>query len=289
MNYLINLEKCVTGFCIDNQYIDCISNESVYKIDRHTKEIIYSKKLFKKEGFSRNLISNNKLLFIRDFYTLYIMNKSNYSILSTLQLGADLSSDICDMTIDENNIYACMRNGAIKVIDFHNFTIQEINQISSTSIWGLHSYKDILLGVNVGGDLLNINKANMELNKSISLSKQNIGSFSIDMNKIYAAGQDKILYLVDIESGKCISKKRNAHKRMFDCVGIYNNYIITVSYPCNEISFWNKETLESESTISVPLALSGRTMIENDTLNIASRNINGIISFDLKQYFNKLT
>jgi hypothetical protein len=55
MNYLVNLEKCVTGFCIDDHFVDCISNESVYKIDKHTKEIIYSKKLFKKEGFSRNL------------------------------------------------------------------------------------------------------------------------------------------------------------------------------------------------------------------------------------------
>ena len=124
----------------------------------------------------------------------------------------------------------------------------------------------------------------MELIKSISLSKQNIGSFSIDMHYIYAAGQDKTLYLVDIESGKCILKKRNAHKRMFDCVGIYNNYIITISYPCSEIRFWNKETLELESTINTPLTLSGRTVIENDTLHIASKNINGIISFDLKQY-----
>lgn len=284
MNYLVNLEKCVTGFCVDNQFVDCISNESVYKIDKHTKEIIYSKKLFKKEGFSRDLIANDKFLFIRDFCTLYIMDKSNYSILSTLQLGTDLSSDICDMSIDEKSIYACMRNGAIKVIDIKNFTIQEINGISSTSIWGLDSYKDILLGVNVGGELLYINKANMELIKSVSLSKQNIGSFSIDRYKIYAAGQDKTLYIVDIESGKCISKKRNTHKRMFDSIGIYNNYIITISYPCNEITFWNKETLELESTISIPLKLSGRTMLENDTLHIASKNINGILSFDLKQY-----
>ncbi|WP_312372945.1 hypothetical protein [Lachnoclostridium sp.] len=284
MNYLVNLEKCVTGFCIDNQFVYCISNESVYKIDKHTKEIIHSKKLFKKEGFSRDLVANNKLLVIRDFYTLYIMDKNNYSILSILQLGTDLSSDICGMTIDEENIYTCMRNGAINVIDIKDFTIQEIEHISSTSIWGLHSYNELLLGVNVGGELLYINKSNMELNKSILLSKQNIGSFLINKNNIYAAGQDKILYLIDIESGICKSKKRNAHKRMFDCVGIYSNYIITISYPCSEINFWNKKTLELESTINIPLKLSGRTMIENDTLHIASRNINGIISLDLKQY-----
>lgn len=68
---------------------------------------------------------------------------------------------------------------------------------------------------------------------------------------------------------------------MLYCVGIHNNYIITISYPGKEISFWNKETFEPMSTISVPLKLAGSTMIENDTLHIASRNINGIISLDL--------
>jgi outer membrane protein assembly factor BamB len=98
---------------------------------------------------------------------------------------------------------------------------------------------------------------------------------------VYAAGQDKTLYLVNIESGECIVKKRNAHKRMFDCVGIYNDLLITISYPCNEISFWNKKTLELVRSINTPLSLSGRTFIENDILYIASRNINGIIWLDL--------
>ena len=284
MNYLVNLEKCVTGFCIDNQFVDCISDESIYKIDKYTKEIICSTKLFKKEGFSRNLIANDNLLIIRDFYTLYILDKNSYTILSILQLGTDLSSDICGMTIDEMNIYTCMRNGSINVIDIKNFTVQEITHLSSTSIWGLHNYNDILVGTNVGGELLFINKTKMELNKSIPLSKQNIGSFLLDMNYVYVACQDKTIYLVDITSGKCISKKRNAHKKMFDCVGIYKNYIITISYPCSEITFWNKDTLEMESIINIPLRLSGRTIIDNDTLHIASRNINGIISLDLKLY-----
>lgn len=36
--------------------------------------------------------------------------------------------------------------------------------------------------------------------------------------------------------------------------------------------------------LNIPLKLSGRTVIEHDTLYLASKNINGIISFDLKQY-----
>lgn len=34
MNYLVNLEKCVTGFCTDNQFVDCISDKGVSTCER---------------------------------------------------------------------------------------------------------------------------------------------------------------------------------------------------------------------------------------------------------------
>ena len=63
---------------------------------------------------------------------------------------------------------------------------------------------------------------------------------------------------------------------MFDCVGVYEDMVITVSYTCSEVSFWDKKTLENRKTINVPLRLLGRAHIENDFLYIASRNILGI-------------
>ena len=134
MNYFVTMDKCVTGFSVDNRFVDCISNDRVFKIDKQTKEIVYSTKLFKKEGFSRNLISNHELLIIKDFCTLYILNKNNYSCVSTFQLGTDLRTDICSMTMDETNIYACIRNGSIIVIDLNALTIKGVYSVSSSSI-----------------------------------------------------------------------------------------------------------------------------------------------------------
>lgn len=37
MDYLINMDKCVTGFCVDDQFVDCISDDSVFKIDKQKK------------------------------------------------------------------------------------------------------------------------------------------------------------------------------------------------------------------------------------------------------------
>lgn len=63
---------------------------------------------------------------------------------------------------------------------------------------------------------------------------------------------------------------------MFKCIGVYGDMLITVSYPCSEIAFWDKETLEKRKAITVPLRLPGRAHIEDDSLYIASRNILGI-------------
>lgn len=76
---------------------------------------------------------------------------------------------------------------------------------------------------------------------------------------------------------------KNVHKKMFDCAGIYENNLITISYPCSEIAFWNKDTLEKVKVINTPLKLSGRTHIEKDSMYLSSRNILGIDWIALRQ------
>lgn len=70
---------------------------------------------------------------------------------------------------------------------------------------------------------------------------------------------------------------------MFDCVGLYDNMFITVSFPCNEIVMWDNNTLEKVKEIQVPLKLSGCTHIDEGKLYICSRNIPRIGIIDLKE------
>ena len=116
----------------------------------------------------------------------------------------------------------------------------------------------------------------MKIKNVIDISNQNIGSITINDDVVYTAGQDKKLCKIDLFESKIILQKRNVHKKMFDCIGIYKDSIITVSHPCSEISFWDKNTLNLIRTINMPLSLCGRTFIENDLLYITSRNIQGV-------------
>lgn len=70
---------------------------------------------------------------------------------------------------------------------------------------------------------------------------------------------------------------------MFDCVGVYNNMLVTASYPCSEITLWDINTLEKRKEIKTPLSLSGNAYIEGDKLYITSRNIYGIGIINMKR------
>ena len=275
MEYAARLDHVVTGFHIDDTSIDCICGNKVVKIEKSTGKVILESILFEKEGFSRNLMATESQIIIRDFCMLHILDKANYSVLSSLSLGTDLSSDICGMTVDENHIYALIRNGKIAVIDRVTFQIKTYD-LANHSMWDIRTYKNALIGGSVDGKLLWINKDDMTISKSMDLAKQNVRSLVIETDIIYSASQDKKLSKIDLQEFHCITQKRNVHKKMFDCIGLFENNLLTVSYPCSEISFWDKDTLTLTKTINQPLSLSGNTWIEDDILYITSRNILGI-------------
>ena len=59
-------------------------------------------------------------------------------------------------------------------------------------------------------------------------------------------------FQVNMRNFEVESSMKNAHKKMFVCAGICEDMLVTVSYPCSEISIWNKETLERIKVINTP-------------------------------------
>ena len=151
-------------------------------------------------------------------------------------------------------------------------------------MWCIKPYNSYLLCGTVDGKLLLLDKKSMSVVKSLALGKKNIGSLYIEGETLYAAGHDGKLFRIGLESFEVKAMAKKAHKKMFFCVGLYKDMLVTVSFPCSEIAFWNKDTLEKIRDINTPLALSGCTHIEDDFMYISSRNISGIekIKLDLE-------
>lgn len=275
MEYLSKLDGAVLSFGVIEQHVDCICGKKLLKIEKESGKIIYEKKVFEKEGLARILISDNNQIFISDFCTLYVLNHEKYELLGKWQIGVDLSSDICGMAVDENIIYCSIRNGKLVTVDRSSFERKEYF-ISNSSIWSLKLYEIYLLCGTVDGQLLLVNRETMTIERNLSLGKQNVRSLYIDGKILYAASQDKKLYKINLFDFEIVDVIRNVHNKMFDCAGVYDDMVVTVSYPCSKVAFWNKDTLKKIGEIQVPLKLSGCTCIDGKILYISSRNISGI-------------
>lgn len=282
MEHIAKVGGIVTGFTITEQHIDCICGKELIKLEKNSGDVICAKEIFDKEGFTRNLIADNGQIFINDFCMLYVINQNDYELLGKWQLGMDLSSDICGMIVDKETIYCSMRNGKIITINRQSYEKNEYN-VTNSSMWSIKAYGNYLVCGTVDGQVLLLDKATLANEKTLNLGNQNIGSLCIGNGILYAASQDKKMFKINLSDFEIDNVKRNAHKRMFECIGLYEDMVITVSYPSCEIIFWDKVTLEKRKEINVPLKLSGRTYVENDYLYISSRNILGIDRINLNE------
>ena len=140
----------------------------------------------------------------------------------------------------------------------------------------MKAYEQYLICGTVDGKLLLLDKTTLSVEKNLALGKKNIGSLYMDGGTLYAASHDGKLFKIGMRRFEIETSRKNAHKKMFVCAGICADMLITVSYPCSEIAFWNKDTLEEIRVMNVPLKLSGCTHIENAFMYISSRNIFGI-------------
>ncbi|MDE7261150.1 MAG: hypothetical protein K2N78_03680, partial [Oscillospiraceae bacterium] len=255
MEHLVKLDGIVTGFNVTEHCIDCMCGKDLLKIDKHSREVIYQKKVFEKEGLSRKLIADDEQIFIYDFCTLYVLNQKNYDLLGKWQLGSDLSSDICGIAVDNDTIYCSIRNGKIVTVDKQSYLAKEFI-VSESSMWSIKTYGQYLICGTVDGKLLLLDKSTLSIENNLVLGKKNIGSLYIDGGTLYAASHDGKLFKIGMGNFEIETTMKNAHKKMFICAGICGGMLITVSYPCSEIALWNKDTLEKVKVVNTPLKLS---------------------------------
>ena len=282
MEHIAELGGIVTGFNVTEHCIDCMCGKNLVKIDKYSRDIICQKTVFEKEGLSRKLTADDEQIFVYDFCTLYVLSQKDYELIGKWQLGSDLSSDICGIAVDSNTIYCSIRNGKIITVDRQSYLVEEFI-VSESSMWSIKTYDSYLVSGTVDGKVLLLDKSALSIEKKLVLGKKNIGSIYIDGESLYAASHDGKLFKISTRNFEIEYSTNNVHKKMFDCAGIYEDMLITVSYPCSEIAFWNNDTLEKIKIMNIPLKLSGRTHIENNFMYISSRNILGIDRIKLNE------
>lgn len=281
MERIAKLDGCVTGFAVQGEHIDCACGLELIKLNKRTGEPILKRRIFEKEGYSRDLAADREAIYVYDFITLLAFRADDYSPIGEWRLGNDLTSDICGMLVDTNAVYCSLRNGAFAAVDRQTGEVSAFS-VANSSMWSVKAYGESLLCGTVDGNVLLLDKQTLSVQRALKLGRQNIASLYIAGDTAYAAGQDKKLYRIDLERFELINARRNAHGKMFRIAGMRAGGPVTVSHPAGEIRLWDAEAQEMRGEMRIPLKLSGGAHVEGDMLYIASRNIRGIDRVDLR-------
>ena len=102
---------------VDEQYLYVRNNRSMYKYDLNSMNITAQNEIFKKDGKARGFRYLTNSFFFGVFLDLYILNKEDLTIIDSLRLGENLSSDICGvMWFNSPKVCIKIRIGIYKII-----------------------------------------------------------------------------------------------------------------------------------------------------------------------------
>jgi WD40 repeat protein len=278
---LIETPAFVISYAIQEK-IYLLSGNCLQAYASQTGEKLMENRLFGKEGLARSFTVDERYIYVIDFIDLYILHKDSLALQAKLQLGTDLSSDICGRILsDDRYVYAAIRNGAIARIEKGAWENVQFFPVSSSSSWAMTRRDDRIYAGNVDGQLLVIDTGDMRVQSCLPAHKQNIKSVKLLGPVLATASHDKSLALWDVQSLECLKVKKNLHKKAFSIIGTWRDYLLTVSFPCGEIKVWNAESLQEVQVIPVGRCLLGQVVIISDKLYLSSRVVNGIEWLDL--------
>jgi hypothetical protein len=277
---LFKAERYVTAFAVGSDHIFLLAGNHLYQLDKRDGQAVHERLVFAKEGLSRSLTVDDAFLYVKDFCDLHILEKETLAPVQELRLGTDSSSDICGMGVDERYLYLSIRNGSMARLEKGRSFQPEIYPVTDSSIWDFVLWNDLIYAGSVDGRLLIIDKASMAVVQTIQASKQNLKSVLVTENILVTASQDKKMVVRDAKTYDILASLASVHQRAFSIVGMHENQVYTISYPCGEVKVWDAESGALRETIHFPGG-HGHACFADQRLYLASRNTHGLVYMDL--------
>ena len=273
-------DQYVSAFDLDVEYVFLLARLTVIKLNQTENKIVAEKALFQKEGKSRSLIADRRFVYVKDFCDLHILEKETLAPFQKLQLGTDLSSDICGMGVDEGYLYLSIRNGSMAKIHTKPPFQTEMYPVTDSSIWNFAIANDFIYAGNVNGNLLIIDKTSMGIVQKIESGNQNLKSVCITGDLLLTASQDKKMIIRDVKNYEIIKSLGNVHRKAFSIVGAYEGQIYTLSRACSEIKVWDSKSWKLLETIAIPGRCT-QARIQEHYIYLAAEDIRGLAYLDL--------
>ena len=178
---ILNIENDGINIAICDNYMYIRCKREILKYNIYNMSLLSQNTIFKKDGKARGFTVDDTYIYLFDFCDVYILHKDNLQVIESARIGTDLSSDVGGIRLDKNNAYISIRNGIIAVTDKKTIDVR-FYEISDSSFWDYLMFNQFIYAGSVKGELIEIDKNNMSVNRKKAIHKKNIYSLVI-LNK----------------------------------------------------------------------------------------------------------
>jgi len=255
------------------QYLYIRCKLDLYKYDLIDMKLAARNTVFKRDGKSRGFAIFGDLIFLYDFLDLYVLSKDDLRVLEIVRLGADLSSDVGGVLwYDAPRAYVKIRNGRIYALHINTKEIIKYD-IADSSFWAHCLVGKSLYAGTVKGDLIEIDKEELRVQRQTSLGRMNLYSVVCHDGMIYTISQDQSIKAIDATPFDTVRVARKAARGMSAILGIDRENLVVAD--SGQISLWDLETLQQRARFDFPVGwnnagviLSGNTLFGIDNQSI---------------------
>jgi len=249
INKIIQLENDGITMEADDDYLYVRCKREMHKYDLSDMKLVVKNIIFKKDGKARQFAVGDDYIALTDFCDLYILNKDDLSVSGVLKIGVNQSSDLCEVRCAGNTAYLSIRNGVFATVDLYGQTVHK-EKLCTGSTWDMTLAGDFLYAGTTTGELLEIQKDELNLFKKAQLCKPNIQGVVFHKGIIYAASRDKALRIIDADTFETILTINKVISTTTLLLGIWNDQLISADW--NQVSRWDINTLQHIESFNYP-------------------------------------
>ena len=242
-SYLIQMD------IVDDQFMYVLSDREMLKFALNGLNLVEQNILLPKDGRSRGFSIHGDYIFLHDYLHLYVLSKHDLRLINHFQLGENNASDVCGvMWYDAPNAYVKIRNGRVYIVDVKTGAVDK-HDVTNGSFWSQHLTDNTFYVGTVKGELLEIDRAGLQLIRGKSLGNKNIYSVLLDEGIIYTISQDMSLKAIDAETFEVLRENPKAGLGISKIVGVYEDKIMTVSR--GTATMWLKENFRKREEMGL--------------------------------------
>ena len=246
---ILEIESHFIQIDIDGQFMYALSDREMLKFALNGMDCVEQNIILQKDGSNRGFSIHGDYIFLHDYLDLYVLSKHDFRLINDFRLGENNASDVGGvMWYDEPNAYVKIRNGRVYVVDIKTRNIVK-HDVTNGSFWSQHLTDTSFFAGTVKGELLEIDRASLQIIRGRTLGNKNIYTVLLDNGIIYTISQDMSLKAIDAESFEILRENPKAGVGISKIVGIYEDKIMTVSR--GTATMWLKENFRKREEMGL--------------------------------------